>query len=195
MIKRQAAAPIPTRWGNFELMAYAESDQEQMPHLAIVADGALAQTAPPVRIHSECMTGDVFGSRRCDCGEQLSAALHHIAKHKGIVIYLRQEGRGIGLINKLKAYKLQDQGMNTAEANAHLGFEVDGRQYDAALAILHDLGLGKIKLLTNNPLKVAAFEGSGIEVVERLPVIGEAHGDNIDYLLTKQELMGHLLGL
>lgn len=195
MIQRQAAAQIPTHFGEFELIAYADKASEPMPHLAMVAQGTADLDVVPVRIHSECMTGDVFGSRRCDCGEQLAAALKHIHKHGGVVIYLRQEGRGIGLINKLKAYNLQDEGFNTADANAHLGLEIDGRSYEVAHAILKDLGITKIQLLTNNPLKVAAFKDSNIEVIERIPVVIEAHGDNIAYLLTKQELMGHVLGL
>lgn len=194
-IKRQASAHIPTRLGDFDLIAYAADEQEPMPHLAIVSKKATNIDALPVRIHSECMTGDVFGSRRCECGEQLAAALQYITEHGGAVLYLRQEGRGIGLINKLKAYNLQDKGFNTAEANAHLGLAIDGRTYEAAEYILKDLKINKIKLLTNNPLKLAAFEQSDIEVVERIPVLIEAHKDNIDYLITKQELMGHILGL
>lgn len=141
------------------------------------------------------MTGDVFGSRRCDCGEQLDAALRIAAGQNGVVIYLRQEGRGIGLINKLKAYNLQDQGLNTIEANTHLGFEADARQYQTAIFILNDLGINTIELITNNPDKVEALQGSPIHVAGRIPLVIPPHSQNRDYLLTKQELMGHLLGL
>ena len=196
MIVRQASAKIPSPSGMFELIAYAHSSEEQMPHLAIVAEGALekAKSEPiPVRLHSECFTGDVLGSRRCDCGEQLDAALDYIDAHQGIVLYLRQEGRGIGLINKLKAYKLQDTGLNTVEANVALGLSIDGRRYEEAHQMLKDLGVSQIQLLTNNPLKVHSFEGSGIEVVERLAVLAEPHSDNRAYLKTKKDLMGHFL--
>lgn len=148
-----------------------------------------------VRIHSECMTGDVFHSRRCDCGEQLAKAIEMAAENGGVVIYLRQEGRGIGLINKLKAYNLQDTGLNTADANTHLGFDVDGRQYDLAVEILNDLGIRRIHLLTNNPLKIEAIEHSDIEIVSRIPLVIEPKKENHSYLKTKRELMGHLLNI
>lgn len=166
-----------------------------MPHLALVADGFDPARPVPVRIHSECLTGDVLGSRRCDCGEQLDTALRIAAERGGVVVYLRQEGRGIGLINKLKAYNLQDLGLNTAEANTHLGFDVDARQYEAAVLILQDLDIQQIELITNNPDKVEALRRSPIEVVGRIPVVIPANDDNRDYLQTKQDLMGHLLGL
>ncbi len=194
-MQRQAQARIPTRAGNFTLIAYAEQPDERMPHLAVVAEPFDPDKVIPVRIHSECLTGDVFGSRRCDCGEQLAAALHLIAQRGGVLLYLRQEGRGIGLINKLRAYNLQDQGLNTAEANTHLGFDVDARQYECAIAILHDLGIRSVELITNNPDKVAALRRSDIEVVGRIPLVIAPHDDNRRYLLDKQELMGHLLGL
>ncbi|MCS6928506.1 MAG: GTP cyclohydrolase II [Saprospiraceae bacterium] len=194
-MKRQAEARIPTRAGNFTLIAYADMADEWMPHLAVVAENFEASRPVPVRIHSECLTGDVFGSRRCDCGEQLDAALHLIAERGGVLVYLRQEGRGIGLINKLKAYNLQDQGLNTAEANTHLGFDVDARQYECAVFILQDLGIRQVELITNNPKKVEALRRSPIQVVGRIPLVIPPHDDNRHYLLTKQELMGHLLGL
>jgi len=166
-----------------------------MPHIALVAEGFDPAQPVAVRIHSECMTGDVFGSRRCDCGEQLDASLHIAAEHGGVVIYLRQEGRGIGLINKLKAYNLQDLGLNTADANTHLGFDVDARQYDCAIYILQDLGIQQVELITNNPVKVEALRRSPIEVVGRIPIIIPPQPDSRLYLQTKQDLMGHLLGL
>ncbi|HND88955.1 MAG TPA: GTP cyclohydrolase II [Saprospiraceae bacterium] len=194
-MRRQAEAPIPTRHGTFRLIAYADQAGERMPHLAFVAEGFDPDGGPvAVRIHSECMTGDVFGSRRCDCGEQLEAALRLAAERKGVLIYLRQEGRGIGLINKLRAYNLQDMGLNTAEANTHLGFDVDARQYDCAVFILQDLGIREIDLMTNNPDKVDALRRSPIRVLSRIPLVIPLNEDNRDYLHTKQDLMGHFLG-
>jgi 3,4-dihydroxy 2-butanone 4-phosphate synthase/GTP cyclohydrolase II len=177
------------------MIAYANTPTDPMPHLALVADGFDPSEPVAVRIHSECMTGDVFGSRRCDCGEQLDASLRLAAAHGGVVIYLRQEGRGIGLINKLKAYNLQDAGLNTADANTHLGFEVDARQYECAIYILQDLGIREIDLMTNNPLKVEALRRSPIRVRNRIPLVMPAHAENRGYLQTKQEMMGHLLNL
>lgn len=177
------------------MLVYAEKSSERMPHIAFVAEGFDPTGPVAVRIHSECMTGDVFGSRRCDCGEQLDASLHIASERKGVVIYLRQEGRGIGLINKLKAYKLQDLGLNTADANTHLGFDVDARQYDCAIFILQDLGIQQVELITNNPLKVEALRRSPIEVVGRIPIIIPPQAESRAYLQTKQDLMGHLLGL
>lgn len=194
-LNRQAEAPIPTRYGSFQMIAYADDPAERMPHLAFVAADFDASRPVPVRIHSECMTGDVFGSRRCDCGEQLEISLKITAERGGVVIYLRQEGRGIGLINKLKAYNLQDLGLNTAEANTHLGFDVDARQYDCAIFILQDLGIREVELITNNPDKVEALRRSPIQVMGRIPIEIPANEDSRDYLQAKKELMGHLLGL
>ncbi len=194
-IQLQARARIPTRYGSFDMCAYAADDKDPMPHIAFVSEHFVAGHPVAVRIHSECMTGDVFGSRRCDCGEQLDAALRIAAENGGVVIYLRQEGRGIGLINKLKAYNLQDKGLNTIDANTHLGFDADARQYEAAITMLKDLGIRQVELMTNNPDKVAALSRSGIEVTGRIPIVIPAHADNTDYLRTKQELMGHILGL
>lgn len=194
-MQRQAEAPIPTKYGPFNMLVYAEKSSERMPHIAFVANGLDPTKPVAVRIHSECMTGDVFGSRRCDCGEQLEASLQIAAERCGVVIYLRQEGRGIGLINKLKAYNLQDKGLNTAEANTHLGFDVDARQYDCAVFILQDLGIQQVELITNNPVKVEALRRSPIEVVGRIPIVIPPQSDSMGYLQTKQDLMGHLLGL
>lgn len=195
MLERQAEAAIPTKYGTFKMIAYAETPAERMPHVAYVSDQFTGQLPVAVRIHSECMTGDVFGSRRCDCGEQLDAAMRITAERGGVVIYLRQEGRGIGLINKLKAYNLQDLGLNTVEANTHLGFDADARQYEAAIQILADLGITEIELITNNPDKVAALHNSPVKVTGRIPIVIQPHADNLDYLQTKQDVMGHLLGL
>jgi GTP cyclohydrolase II len=194
-LKRQAEALMPTEWGVFRLLAYARRSDDPLPHLALVADNFDEKHQPTLlRIHSECMTGDVFHSNRCDCGQQLDFAMQQVAKEGGIVIYLRQEGRGIGLINKLKAYQLQDEGLNTAEANLHLGFEADGRTYQDAVTILKDLNIETVNLLTNNPLKVKALQDAGIKVAQRLPIIIEPKAENSFYLSTKKDLMGHLLG-
>ena len=174
------------------MMAYAESEKENMPHLAIVHEDFDPKGTIHVRIHSECLTGDLFSSTRCDCGEQLDSAMQLAAQKGGVVIYLRQEGRGIGLIPKLKAYNIQDTGVNTADANTHLGYEVDARQYEEAVAILQDLGISRIHLMTNNPLKIEALEKSPIEVVSRIPLVIKARKENKAYLKTKQDLMGHL---
>ncbi len=191
-MERQAEAVLPTQWGNFNMIAYSDNDQEQMPHLAMVHEKFDNTNTILVRVHSECMTGDLFGSHRCDCGEQLEAAMELAAEHGGIVIYLRQEGRGIGLINKLKAYQIQDTGINTADANTHLGFEVDARHYDAAIKIMQDLNIKKINLLTNNPEKIKEIDQSPIEVENRVPLIIKPKKENIGYFKTKQDLMGHL---
>ena len=163
-IKRQSEAMIPTTWGNFNMVSYAHSTGELMPHIALVHPEMDPTQGPTyVRFHSECLTGDLFGSKRCDCGEQLDEAMKIIAKNKGALVYLRQEGRGIGIINKLKAYQLQDTGLNTIDANLHLGLDVDSRDYTEAIEILGDLGINKVNLITNNPLKLKSFESSGLE--------------------------------
>lgn len=185
---------LPTAWGDFKMVAYANEPIE-MPHLALIGGNPDLSQPVLVRIHSECMTGDVFGSARCDCGEQLHEAMRKAGTEGGIVVYLRQEGRGIGLINKMKAYNLQDEGLDTAEANTHLGFEMDARKFDIAIQILEGLGISQIRLMTNNPEKVAAFDGSSVEVVERVPVIIPPHKENLSYLETKQKVMGHFLNL
>ena len=191
-MKRQADATLPTSWGNFNMIAYADSEEEKMPHLAMVHEDFSAEKTILVRIHSECITGDLFHSHRCDCGEQLDTAMRMAAKEGGMVLYLRQEGRGIGLINKLKAYNIQDTGVNTADANTHLGLEVDARHYDIAIEMLEDLGVKKIKLLTNNPLKIEAIENSSIQIIDRVPLIIPPKKENKGYLKTKADLMGHL---
>ncbi|AEE52641.1 GTP cyclohydrolase II [Haliscomenobacter hydrossis] len=190
---RQAEALIPTPWGNFRMGAYAEDSEDWMPHLALVSENCDLNAPVLTRLHSECITGDLFGSKRCDCGEQLAYALHKAAEEGGIVLYLRQEGRGIGIINKLKAYNLQDIGLNTIDANLHLGFEADARDYGIAIEMLEDLGVHEIKLLTNNPDKIEAFEDSKVKVIKRIPIIIEPNADNREYLRTKQDFMGHML--
>lgn len=194
-MKRQASVLIPTKWGNFTMIAYSDDPEDRMPHLAMVSEHFDATKPIPVRIHSECMTGDIWGSRRCDCGQQLDSAMSLAAMEGGVVIYLRQEGRGIGIINKIKAYNLQDDGLDTIGANLHLGFEADERSYEIALWIIKDLGISQVRLITNNPDKIEAFLGSGIEVVERIPTIAPPGSDNERYLRTKKERMGHLLDI
>ena len=191
-MRRQEKAFLPTKWGEFHIIAYAAEEDEPMPHLAMVSVRTDIGKPVNVRIHSECMTGDLFGSNKCDCGEQLDAALQHISQEGGVLIYLRQEGRGIGIINKLRAYNLQAEGMNTIDANVHLGLEIDGRSYEIAIAILEDLGIKAIRLLTNNPEKIEAIAASSIELIERIPLVIPPKKENQDYLDTKQNQMGHL---
>lgn len=190
---RRAEALIPTPFGQFRMIAYSEDPEAYAPHLALVHPEMDPDSEVIVRIHSECITGDLFGSKRCDCGEQLNRALRIAAAGKGAVIYLRQEGRGIGIINKLKAYQLQDKGLDTIEANIHLGFEIDARHYEVAQGMLADLGVSKIQLLTNNPEKVKAFGTGPVEVVRRLPIIIDPKEENKGYLRTKELDMGHWL--
>lgn len=192
MIKERASAHIPSKFGDFEMKVYSGPLDGHKEHVALVSKGLDTSRPVSVRIHSECMTGDLFGSSRCDCGEQLTKALEIIDKDKGILIYLRQEGRGIGLVNKLKAYNLQDEGLNTIDANLHLGFDSDARVYDVAVKVLQDQGVKHINLITNNPLKIKALDESEIEVVGRIPLIISANEVNESYLATKKNLMGHL---
>lgn len=192
-MKRQVEAKMPTEWGTFRMIAYSDEKGEKMPHIAMVHQDMDAAQPVLVRMHSECITGDLFHSQRCDCGEQLEEAMRLAAEQNGMVIYLRQEGRGIGIINKLHAYNLQDQGLNTIDANVHLGLEIDGRDYQIAIEIMQDLGLNKIHLLTNNPLKIEAIDESPIEVMSRVPLIIPPKEGNHGYLKTKKDQMGHLL--
>jgi len=192
-MQKQVHSSIPTSSGLWYFDAYADNESDPMPHLAIYPPGVDTQGTVVVRVHSECLTGDRFGSLRCDCGAQLVKSLEVITREKGVLIYLRQEGRGIGLINKLKAYNLQDEGFNTIDANHQLGFETDEREYHIATLILRDLGIRKIRLLTNNPEKVNSLIREGIEIVDRLPLMIKPGEDNEEYLRVKRDLMGHLL--
>jgi len=194
LIERVAEARLPTRYGQFTAIAY-KSHVDTGEHIALTIGEWTADEPVMVRIHSECLTGDVFGSMRCDCGEQIDLALKQISeKGNGVFLYMRQEGRGIGLHNKIKAYSLQDQGLDTVEANETLGFEPDLRHYGVGAQILRDLGVRKLNLLTNNPKKVAGLSGFDLEIVDRIPVEAEVTDENRTYMKTKKARMGHILG-
>jgi len=188
--EKSAIANLPSKYGHFKIRAYKEGCQE---HLAVFTEDFDSVESPLVRIHSQCLTGDTFGSIKCDCNNQLHKALELIAKEGGLIIYHAQEGRNIGLLNKLNAYALQDQGRNTIEANIELGFAPDQRTYDVVREIFNDFKLTKIRLLTNNPAKVLAVEGLNVEITERIPVIIDPNPYNEGYLKTKKERMGHML--
>jgi 3,4-dihydroxy 2-butanone 4-phosphate synthase/GTP cyclohydrolase II len=192
-VRRAVAVDLPTEHGEFALFAYERPGVAQLD-LAIVAGDPEGAESPLVRLHSECLTGDALGSLRCDCGGQLDRALRLIAQEgQGVVLYLRQEGRGIGLLNKLRAYRLQEGGLDTVEANEHLGFRADERDYEMAAFILRDLGVHQVRLLTNNPEKVAGLEARGVQVVERVPLVIEPRAENAAYMDTKRTRLGHLL--
>jgi GTP cyclohydrolase II len=185
--------PIPTRHGDFILHFYSNTIDNK-EHVALVKGKVADKDNVLVRIHSECFTGDVLGSRRCDCGEQLDMAMEMISEaNAGILLYLRQEGRGIGLLKKLQAYNLQDQGLDTVDANIHLGHLADEREYNIAALILESLQVKSIQLITNNPKKIDSLERLGIHVVKRIPIEVIAHKDNLDYLKTKAKKMAHML--
>lgn len=196
-VRRLLDVPLPTRSGPFSIHAFADTSRpDAEPHLAIVAGNVLGSDPVLTRVHSECLTGDVFGSSRCDCGRQLNMALERItAEGRGVLLYLRQEGRGIGLVNKLRAYQLQDTGLDTVEANHQLGFPDDLRDYRVSADMLAELGISRVRLMTNNPRKLAGLIEHGIQVIERLPLMVDTQEDNVRYLRAKQVKLGHLLDI
>jgi GTP cyclohydrolase II len=195
VIKDLVQSRIPTKHGEF-ILHYYSNNRDNKEHIAFVKGEVSNQDNVPVRIHSECFTGDVLGSRRCDCGEQLDMALDLINKKgNGILIYLRQEGRGIGLLKKLQAYNLQDQGLDTVDANIKLGHLADERVYDLAALILNELGVRSVALITNNPQKIDQLQNLGVSVTERIPIEPTINSDNLDYLKTKVERMKHILSV
>lgn len=196
LVRRGAETVLPTEFGGaFRLVVY-ENDVDHHNHVALVKGEIDPEEAVLVRVHSECLTGDVFGSKRCDCGNQLEKAMHMVEEAgKGVILYMQQEGRGIGLLNKIKAYALQDQGCDTVEANLRLGFKPDLRDYGIGAQMLADLGVRKMRLMTNNPTKIVGLEGYGLQVVEQVPIVIEPCDTNLRYLTTKKEKMGHLYDL
>jgi GTP cyclohydrolase II len=192
-VKVVAVADLPTRFGTFRIVAF-ENDRDGKEHVAIVKGDVVGASDVPIRVHSECLTGDALGSSRCDCRDQLEASLSKIASlPRGIVLYMRQEGRGIGLANKIRAYQLQDGGLDTVDANLALGFHDDERRYDVAAAMLHSLELRSVRLMTNNPKKIAGLEEHGVTIEDRIAHVMSANDHNRDYLRTKAERSGHLI--
>ena len=195
MLKNQVETILPTEWGSFKMIAYSENEDDWMPHLALIHENTDFEKPVPIRLHSECLTGDIFHSTKCECGKQLHQSLAYFQENGGILLYLRQEGRNIGLINKMKAYNLQKNGKNTVEANLALGLPADGRNFEEAIQILEDLQIKSILLLTNNPEKLAAFEQSSIQLIGRIPIEIKASVHNQNYLETKKMFFNHFLEL
>lgn len=193
MIKIQAEANVPTEYGNFRMIAFSEESTNWMPHMAIIAENTDFSNPVNVRFHSECITGEVFHSQKCECGQQLDSAMKYMQENGGIIIYLRQEGRNIGIINKLKAYSLQEKGFDTVAANLELGLPADDRNFDIAIEILNILDVKSINLLTNNPEKVKFVEQSNITLNSRIPLQIPANDSSRGYLQTKKDYFGHLL--
>jgi len=194
LIRRAAEATLPTKYGGTFKIIVFENDVDEMKHIALVKGDIQPEDEVLVRVHSECVTGDLFGSLRCDCGDQLHEAMAMVEKEgKGVIVYMHQEGRGIGLANKIRAYHLQEHGRDTVEANIELGFKDDLRDYGIGAQILVDLGVKKMRLMTNNPKKIVGLEGYGVEVIDRVPIVIAPNENNINYLKTKRDKMGHLL--
>ncbi|MDY3316176.1 GTP cyclohydrolase II [Riemerella anatipestifer] len=193
MLKIQAEANIPTDFGIFKMIAFSDNEMDWTPHIALIAKNTDFSKVVNVRFHSECITGEVFHSKKCECGQQLDAAMKYMQENGGIILYLRQEGRNIGIINKLRAYALQEQGMDTVQANLHLGLPADGRDFAVAIDILTSFGVKEINLLTNNPDKLKFVEDSSIKLNERVPLQIVSNEINEDYLKVKKTYFGHLL--
>ena len=193
MIKIQAESKLPTDFGKFKIVAFSESQEDWMPHIALISENTDFNGVVNVRIHSECITGEIFHSQKCECGQQLDASMKYIDENGGIILYLRQEGRNIGIINKIKAYQLQELGLDTVEANLQLGLPADDRDFNVAIEILNILDVKKINLLTNNPEKLSFVENSNIQLVKRIPLNIKANHINKSYLETKKSYFGHQL--
>lgn len=193
MLKIQAEANVPTEYGNFRMIAFSEDESDWMPHMAIIAENTDFSQPINVRFHSECITGEVFHSKKCECGQQLDAAMKFMHENGGMIIYLRQEGRNIGIINKLKAYSLQEKGFDTVEANLKLGLPADDRNFTVAIDILTILGVENINLLTNNPEKIKVVKNSNIHLNKRIPLQINSTVESAGYLKVKKDYFGHLL--
>lgn len=193
MIEKQAEANVPTEYGNFRMIAFSDNADDWMPQMALIAENTDFSKAVNVRFHSECITGEVFHSKKCECGQQLDAAMKYMQENGGVIVYLRQEGRNIGIINKLKAYALQEKGLDTVEANLELGLPADDRDFKSAIDILHYLNIKEINLMTNNPEKIKIVENSDIRFNERIPLQIKANKNSLSYLQTKKKYFGHLL--
>jgi len=194
VVRIYARAKLPSRHGDLEVISFTDASGKRLDHVAVTCGDVIGASEVPTRVHSECLTGDVFGSLRCDCRDQLELALDAIAADGfGMIIYMRQEGRGIGIAEKVRAYELQDAGYDTLEANLHLGFDGDLRRYDVAAAMIHALEVESIVLYTNNPLKVEGLEDAGVEIAKRKRILSDPRDENVDYLQTKKSKMGHEL--
>ena len=193
MLKLQAESNVPTQFGEFRMMAFSEDDKNWMPHMALIAKDTDLEKPTNVRIHSECITGEVFHSKKCECGEQLDSAMKYMQENGGIILYLRQEGRNIGIINKLKAYALQENGLDTVQANLQLGLPADNRDFSAAIDMLEQIGVKSVNLMTNNPEKIKFIKDSNIGYNSRIPLQIKSNEASASYLKTKRDYFGHLL--
>ena len=193
MLKLQAESNVPTQFGEFKMMAFSEDDKNWMPHMALIAKDTDLEKPTNVRIHSECITGEVFHSKKCECGEQLDSAMKYMQENGGIILYLRQEGRNIGIINKLKAYALQEKGLDTVQANLQLGLPADNRDFSAAIDMLEQIGVKSVNLMTNNPEKIKFIKDSNIAYNSRIPLQIKSNEASASYLKTKRDYFGHLL--
>lgn len=193
MLKLQAESNVPTQFGEFRMMAFSEDDKNWMPHMALIAKDTDLEKPTNVRIHSECITGEVFHSKKCECGEQLDAAMKFMQENGGIILYLRQEGRNIGIINKLKAYALQEKGLDTVQANLQLGLPADDRDFSVAIDMLEQIGVKSVNLMTNNPEKIQFIKDSNIAYNSRIPLQIKSNEASASYLKTKKDYFGHLL--